>query len=602
MPKNGFTQEEINVFLKGLPEAYGCFYKVCDFMRTEMCVHADGIFPTKMIEERRPNEPLEVVAYRKIIWKAKTKPTFTKVYSSLQKIRRSQDWSIRYEDADKFSRIAEDETLESYCEQHFPYFTSMTNWVFSLLLRKYLIDPNAVCFVYPIAYDVQETEYLQPFPQIYDSCNVLMFVPEDYAVLRLDNGCSYYVRNKLYKGKSFFFVTTEYIYRYDQIDNKGSYKLVSAYEHRTGVLPVFKLKGILVDQVEDQYLYESRISGMIPELDEALREYSDLQAAKVLHIYPERWEYTQQECTHCKGTGRRTNPQWVDGMDVQLAVIGCNTCGERGYIAAGPYNKILVRPTSNATEGQAMPPMPPAGYIAKDIDIVKLQEEGVSRHIYNALAAINFEFLADTPLAQSGIAKEVDRDELNNTVHSIAEDIVAVMDNLYWLIARYRYKDLYPLDIVDTMLPVVNVPEKFDMLTIGLAGKELTDAKTGKMNATLLNALEIDYAGKRFNTEPEVRDLLQLILSLDPLPNVSEDDKMSRLSNKGITQQTYIISSNIQEFVQRAIEEDEEFVHLQLAEQKAKLATYADEQIAEQDTAIGIIQDTLGNNIYGQPL
>lgn len=596
MAKTKFTQSEVDDFLKGKPEVLGIYHNICDQMCYAMKVHADGLYPTKLIDERRPNEPLEVKEYRKIIFKPKTKPTFSKVYSSLQKIRRSQDWSIRYNDNADFPKIADDETLESYCETHFPYFTSITNWVFSLLLRKYLTDPNAVVFVAPLVYDVPENEFLQPFPEVYDSCNVLYFVPEDYAILKVPNGCIYYVRNKPQKGNSFYFVTTEYIYKYDQVDAKGNYALVLSYEHRIGILPVFKLKGILIDQCESQFLYESRIAGMLPELDEALREYSDLQAAKVLHIYPERWEYAQNECQNCKGTGRRQNPTWVDGMATELAQIECSACQGRGYKVAGPYSKIMVRPANSMEIGQV--PTPPAGYVEKDVEIVKLQEEGVRMHIYNALAAINFEFLADTPLSQSGVAKEVDKDELNNTVHSIAEDIVAIMDNLYWNIARYRYKDLYPLEEVDGMLPVVNVPEKFDMLSSGIAAKELNDAKTGKMNPVILSAMEIDFAGKRFNTEPEVRDLLHLILTLDPLPNITEDEKMSRLSNKGITQETYVISSNIQEFVQRAVDEKKGFVEMELKAQKEILLTFAEEMIASTDTA-GKIIDDMNNNIYG---
>lgn len=599
MPKLVFTPEEINDFLKGKKEVYNIFYEDAIIKADAIGEHADGRYPKRLIEERRPNEPIEVKEYRQKIYTPRTKATVSKVISSLSKIRRSQDWSVRYDESQQFTRIAEGETLEDYCEYNFPLFTSMTNWVFTAALRKDLIDPNAVVFIYPKEYNVKETEFIQPFAQVFDSVNVLYFEPEDYAVLKVPEGCIYYVKGKPVKGMSMYVINTVFIARYDQISAKD-FAVTTYYEHGLEMLPVFKLKGILVNQIANQFLYESRISGMQSGLDEAVREGSDLQAGVVNHLYLERYEYTQTECKACKGTGLRVNPRWTEdcGCDKTITcdAAGCN----HGYIVPGPFSKTIIRP-QQVMEGMAAPPWPPIGYVSKDVEILRLQDERVQKHIYNALAAINFEFLADTPLAQSGVAKETDRQELDNTCSAIAEDIVALMDSMYRVIARYRYRTLYTMDEIETMLPVINVPEKFDMLSTNVALKEVTDAKTGKVNPVLLSSMEIDYAGKRFNTEPEVRDMVTLVLTLDPLPNITDDDKMSRLSNKGITQETYIISSNIQSFVQRAIDENEDFPGLKLDEQRKVLIGYAKEQLQAAQDAIVPLEDP-NNNLYGQPI
>lgn len=225
-------------------------------------------------------------------------------------------------------------------------------------------------------------------------------------------------------------------------------------------------------------------------------------------------------------------------------------------------------------------------------------EESIERHIYNALSAINFEFLSKTPLSQSGVAKEVDKDELNNTVHSIAEDIVSAMDNIYWFIAKYRYGIQYNEEQISEMVPQITVPEKFDILSSSHLQEELKGAKESKFNPVLLNAMEKEYASKKFNTDPDVSDLVQLILNLDPLPNVSEDDKMSRLSNQGITQETYVISSNIQEFVRRAIEENKGFVDMEVKKQREIMIKFAEEEI---EKAQPVTIDS-GLDDYGFPI
>jgi hypothetical protein len=125
------------------------------------------------------------------------------------------------------------------------------------------------------------------------------------------------------------------------------------------------------------------------------------------------------------------------------------------------------------------------------------------------------------------------------------------------------------------------------------------------LNPVIKNALEIEYASKKFIANPQVKERLTLVFELDPLPNISEDDKMTRLSNKGITLLTYVISSNIQEFVQRALEEDADFPDKPLAEQKKAMEKYAQEQIDKNDEAKAIIDDankSTGLNPDGTPI
>ena len=285
-------------------------------------------------------------------------------------------------------------------------------------------------------------------------------------------------------------------------------------------------------------------------------------------MFPERQEFVQNECVECKGTGRRINPKWFQGCDESISPhITCTECGGLGHVAPGPYSKIMVRPLKNALEGQQIP-FPTVVYTKRDIEIIKVMEQSVENHLYASLATINFEFLAKTPLAESAVAKLTDKDESNNTAHAVAEDVIYGMDSIYRLVALYRYGHLYLEDEIQEMLPTIPVPDRFDFLSIASLQKELQDAKTAKLNPRLLNQMETDLADKRWNADDEVRDELVLVLKLDPLANITEDDKLIRLSNKGITQETYVISSNIHEFIQRAIEEDPKFPELELQKQK----------------------------------
>lgn len=589
MPKLEFTQAEVDSYANG---SYKYCYRECSEKDAEeLRVHADGLKPTLLLCTRRPNEPIEVKEYRESIWEPVTREPISKVISSLQKIRRSPDWVIKYPDETQFGRITEGATLDDYSEVNFPYFRSVTNWMYALYLRKYLIDANSVVLIRPM--DMPDKfGFIQPIPTIFDSCHVIEIVEDDYAVLWNPQGCNYYDDKQQYqKGKSFYIVTTQDIYRYDQAKN-NTYPLAEEYHHGLGILPAFKTPAMIKDAYDGRFYNQSRIEGMVCHLNEAAREYSDLQAAKVNHMYPERWEYTQNQCADCAGLGRRNNPLYLADPACGCApIIECTTCGGRGYKVAGPFAKILVTPLPNTENGNV--PTPPAGYIEKDVEIIKVQEASVDAHIYKALSSVNMEYLAQVPLVQSGAAKEVDRSESANTVHSVAEDLVSAMDRVYYINAKYRYSSLYSDDQIIEMLPQIPVPERFDLITAAQSLTELKLAKDGKANPLILNAMERDYVEKRFSTDPEVSDSLMLELELDPLPNISEDDKNSRLQNNGITQETYVISSNIHDFVERAIIENPRFPALRPQEQRDKMMEYAQEMINEKSAAGKII--TLGN-------
>ncbi len=591
MAKTIFTQQELDSYARG-DTAMHFLYREQNIAAAErIAVHADGLYPKKLIEERRPNEPLQVMEYREKIFTEKTKPAFSKVFSSLQKIRRSNEWSIKYKPQSDFPRVLETESLETYCEKKYPGFTSVTNWIFDVVLRQFLIDPNAVALFYPQNFgaDVQENEYLKPLCEIFGSHDVIDFKTDDYAVLRNPQGSTYYDGTTALRGGSFYVITVERIMRYDE-QRYGNYIKTIDYAHNLNELPAVQLKGIVIQHTAAGPRYESRIAAMLPELDEAVREYSDLQAAKVLHIYPERWEYMQNECRRCKGSGVRPNPAWTTDCNCEREV-DCTACNGAGYIAAGPYSKIMVRPNT-AMEGGQQVPTPPAGYIDKDTEIVKIQEEGVRSHLYYALAAINYEHLAEVPMAMSGVAKEHDKDEANNWTHSVAEDVVAFMDITYYFIAKYRYRLIYAMEDIMAMLPVIAVPERFDLVSGTQMQTELKTAKEGKFNPIILSALESTYAAVRYANEPEIRERLQLIFKLDPLPNVSDENKMTMLSNNGISKLTYIVSCNINEYIQRAMDADKNFDTLELTAQRNIINAYAQQLIDQTEISVaGIVDD-----------
>lgn len=554
-------------------------------------VHAEGDMPKDVIECRRPSESERIKEYREKIYVPKTKSTIGKVITSLSKIRRSQDWSINYPQEIP-ARVAGrgEETLQAYCEENFPYFKSITNWVFSVLLKAMEIDANAIEAVWPINWDVDQNEFLKPYSYIFHSNQVLDYSMDDYAVLKSADSYTYQdSRGNVYTNGLIIYVVDDVsVQRWVQVDLGFSMSLEWSRPHGLGFAPIRRLGGVFYKALDNIFIYESRIQDMVPGLDEAARIYSDLQAEIVQHVHSTQWIYSQTECRHCSGRGYET---------INNTKCDCTQCNGVGYIQTSPYSNIVLRPQSNMEGGTAVP-TPPAGYIQKTdvalmVDKIDIQ---VDKQLYSALASVNMEFLANSPLNQSGIAKEVDKDELNNFVHSVAEDLVAVMDWTYYVINEYRYKDLVPNRVErQKMLPSISVPEKFDLLSSVLLLDDIAKANQNKLSPVILNQMQLEYASKKFYNDSEVKDELETVFELDPFPNISEEDKMVRLSNQGITQLDYIISANIQQFVRRAMEENENFATLDMGERKKMIEKYASEVIKRNSIKDQIMEGLGGN-------
>ncbi|PXV61178.1 hypothetical protein CLV62_12511 [Dysgonomonas alginatilytica] len=532
-------------------------------------IHADGLFPDKLIAERRPSESKAIFEYRKKIYKSVTKKEIGKVLTELQKIRRSQDWNISYNDDDIPKKISGDETLERYCEENYPGFSSLTNWAFSELLRRYLIDANSIIALVLKNMPAQSNEYIKPIVEVFSSEQVLDYVEGGYVVLKSADKNVYRAgNNRIYQGDIIYIITMEQILRYKQVTGKYDLELDLEYNHNLGYLPAFKAGGEYKCRVNNDTIYESRIQYMVPELDEAAREYSDLQAEIVQHIHSEKYYYTNTDCPDCNGAGKLKNKST------------CSKCTGSGRITnVSPYGVFLV---DMAKAGEAQAPTPPIGYIYKDTKIAELQDQRVDKHLYKALASINMEFLSNVSLNQSGVAKEVDRDALNTFVSSIAEDIVRILDNAYRFICDVRYSVIITdKEARQNLLPRIAVPERFDLLNSSYLMGEIREANTAQVNPVVKKNMEVEFIRKRYNADPDKADELQCIFDMDPFYGNSQDEKMTMLSNGGITEVDYVISCNIVQLVNIAINENDNFLRKTFKEKREIIKTYAQAIIAE---------------------
>lgn len=540
-------------------------------MYADLKAHIDGEYPKTLLEMVRPNEPDHIKRYREQIFAHTTMPLCSKVITSLSKIRKSRDWNIKFNEEAVPKIIAPEETPKQYFNYGFPTFGSVTNWAFNVFLKQYLTDPNAVIVTMPMNWKLSENEYFKPFPFIFNSDKVVQFIEDDYCIVKSDETA----QGRYTAGNIFYVITTTDFQRWEPNNSEQGYFMAEQLFHNSGKLPAWRAGGLGHKVVDRSFIWKSRIYPMVPFLNEAAREYSDLQAGVFLHLFLERWEIEGPKCKTCSGTGKMLNKS---GGSVKCTNKNCDS----GAVMSSPYRPIIMR---KGTPGEVNPSVP-AGYIDKNPEIIKIQDERVDKHYFKALASINMEFLAVTPLSTSGVSKSYDRDEGTNFVHGVGEDVVFNIDKYVFHATEQRYMVAVPSkEVRKTMLPDINVPEKLDIFTSQMIIEELNQMRTAKVSSSIIQAAEMEVVSKMFSYDSDMVAQLQLSSSLDPLSGKSTDEKASELMNKGVTETDYVISCNISAFVRRALVEDKNFASKPLKDQMALLTTYAKEKISENSEA-----------------
>lgn len=552
-------------------------------LEADIRTHLDGLLSDELIGKRRPNEGEKAQKYRKEVWQAVTRQFFTGVILSLQKIRKSDDYVYKWNENASPTNVASDELLRPYLEQRFPLFGSLDNWYWGVCFRQAMADGNAVSIIWPENIEKDDNQYFRPVPHIFTSSEIREHRPGQLLVVKSDEEAYYVSGNRKYDAAVYYSVDAESIVRYVQTDAKGNFQAFE-FAHGLGYMPVVYLRGEVIRNNGSGTLAVSRIHGMVPYLNEAAREYSDMQLEVVQHIHSTLWTLQMAECKDCNGSG---------STPTQDGPVKCPTCKGKGHYPMNPGEIMVIR---NPGVGESPVPTPPAGYITKDIEIAKLQNERIISHFYNAYSAINFEWKMNVPLSQSGIAKQFDRAEFTNFVYTVAEDAVRHIDEHIRIICDYRYAGIVTDEYKRSqMLPSISVPVKYDILPEGYLTEEIKKLRDAKVSPMIINAAEIEYANKKFNADPTVRDRVKATYEIDPYAGISEDELMVRLSNGVISKENYYIHANIVYLIDEAIAADKNFLSYPVVQKREILYQMAKKELSEMSPS-GQVLASLNDN------
>lgn len=564
-------------------------------LHNRLRVHADGEMPISIIKKARPHESDNVKDYRVSIYEPETQNPVERVLGVLEKIRRSPDWMIRF-DNEAPAIINEEETLEKYLTEKYPVYGHIEDWLFQEALKNLALDANSIIAVIPKNWNVGGTEYIEPVAYIYNAKTVIDYQPEDYVLIKSEEFSSLLPAeiqeqkrvtadaiktDDFIMGQVYYYIDKVSYIKYE-LNSQDKYEITARYPHRIGQLPAFQMPGKFVRRVGNNIVKKTLLYAMVPHLNKAARESNDLDAGVIKHLHLKEWEINNNPCSNCEGTGKVSDP--VQG------IVKCGKCEGSGYATSrGPLGKIVVRP---AAIGDQNIPTPPMGYVDLNPEILKIANDRVHEHIYKALAAVNMEHLAETQLNQSGVAKQYDGDEVNNLIYAFAGDLVTVLTTVNYFITELRYQ-IVNREERAKMRPIVPIPEKFDVVNTSFLLGEYQIGKNAGLSDIILAEMQKEISQKKFYSNPKVADFVRTVMDVDPFPALTIEEK-SMMEGQGLaTKEDVILSNYISDFVRQAMEDNDNFNKKSIKEKRDILMKFVKEKMVELDKSTQLATDII---------
>jgi hypothetical protein len=562
--------------------------------------HFEDKYPDKLLHAQHPSEEEWMKQYRRHRWQPPTKTSTGRVYNFLQKIQQADDFKIRWETDYTKTGIAEkvgniDNTLKKYVTDGMPRIPNLETWLFNVFLKTFLQDANAIVAVLPrldaFIENPKETTTLdwnKPFPQTFESDD-LIYEDDEFVIVEVEEWkdenrrewCQYLAITQ------FGLMLFRQVKEMREIDPFEVYFMPFDFPR----IPVIKVGNTIYEEEDGHLIYDSVLAPCLPAWNEVLYRTDDLNILYAVHALPQKWALKLSPCKTCNGTGEAYNHKHEK--------VSCGKCSGSGRASSSPFGlmEINIDRVSAINPNPTIPPIPPAGYIERPTDAVKLFQEDIVYKEFQGLKAIGLEILGQIPSNQSGIAKEYDRKELNTFCFSVCVHLADVYERTCFHIIGQRYKSLFESGLmteenVMSALPKVTIPTDFDVLTSSAISAMLSEARKSAYNPIIVNGLESDYVEKLYGENSPQKYFLKVNNALDPLPFRTTDEKIMLVAQGGCTKRDFVLSSNLTSFIVQLTEEDPMWVKKSLDEQRADVNAMADAKLAEINSGLVPLMDS----------
>jgi len=518
------------------PKHYEQWVKV----RDTMFVHTRGKNPGEILTKRRPNEDPEVQEYRLSIYEPITKGSINRAIDKLYRIFASANFSIQVS-----AELSEYLNDKKFMGQFF------YSYIQKFVMRRMIEDPNGWLAWIPTGegltnptVKVEVAPVLIGSDQIkYVDQDTLTWLDADTKSMVLSGG------NLIEEGLVYYTLTETSFYKHEQFGPKGdmTFRLIPIYEHNIGSLPAVILGGDLTDEG----YFDSYFSAFVPFANEAIRQYSDWTAVMTTSGFP----YREEVADTCSAPGCRDGVCYNNQDDSHYPCKVCKGTGR--VISRSPYGVFLREKGGNVLDssyGQdAM-----IRFVSPPVEVLEYSGKAWETLLRKAEDALHLDKIDE---AQSALAKRVDQEDGFMLLIKISNN---TFDELIYrsllIIEKYR-------SVNNPMDPVIVKPISFMMKTEIDLINEINMLSDKNAPMAFLVETTKDLAKKRFSGNQTVARIVEILVSYDPIYNVSTKDKQILVQSGTIKKDDIIKSLFAYKTLVRLVsEKGTEYLETQLSE------------------------------------
>lgn len=544
----------------------------------EMSWHFFGVTPDELLNRARPNEDPAITAYRTDNYEPTTKAEADKAVTVTSKVFNPNLSSIRWETDTKDTKEIRDYTLEYY-----PEYNSVVNFTKDVLLRKMLSDPNGLVITRPLRIPTGQSDRLEPVMVIFGSSAIYNFDLDHYLICISEDEDKQRSTNT---GVFEYYDKSQYLKIEVEVKTKGGKEeltitVLETYVYQFDSIPAWRLRGMSESKDNGAIIYKSFFYSAVPYWNLAIIHESDLFGAYIRHLFPQRYELSEQ-CQYkmewdgmmfpCRGGKIRYGSADDDG-----GVMACPHCGGSGWEPIGPLG--VYRYVKEKLQEAGPLGVDPVGYITVPVDATKMLEERVDKLKKKGMYAINMDVEDQVGEIQSGVAKQIDRSAQYDMLYDIGTTVFDVHLNNY-----YYYADQFMFGVENQStgkksktLPQINKPTQFDILSSAELVNNYKVAKDSGLDPNFLQIKQQEILSKDLTTNPDLKLFSTMLLDLDPLPGMADMVVRSNVMAGFNSKDDAIIHFNLKQFVERAIRDNAGFIGLTKDRKLEILVKYAKE-------------------------
>lgn len=496
-------------------------------------LHTQGRDPARLIGSRRPYEDDIIKRYREDNWEPITKDPFIRAITNLQRIFTKASVDVQGpEGILEFTALPvfKGVDLETYFNRH--------------VLRRMVDDPNGV-LVWWVEAVPKINEPVAPQPYLVLSKNIhhisrdafAWLAPEKSMVLVREEG--QLVEREV--GDVYYICTKAGYYKMVQVgeQKENDYEFRTHYLHNLDRLPILVLGGEEVSETnpktnEEEFWYTTFLSPAVPFANECMRQFSDHQGIMVTSAFPIR-EMDAIKCTYkgCKnGYIEVVETETNEGtIRKKVQPQECPNCHGRGkIIPSGPFGVFFRQEANLMNEGGGRD-VPAVRYITPDVAIIEYSGNYWQKLLERLEKALHLLFVEQ---AQSGVAKEIDREDKTATLDRIGAHIFHdLMLNSMVIIGRLRKVAFEDTDIVISLPPTFVAKTEDDLLA------EVKTLRDGGVGPLFLNEAQQELIRKRFPGNYLIERKAEVLSSYDLLSGYTNEEKVTMRASGSVDEMTF---------------------------------------------------------------